>query len=150
VVIAAPSAMASGGSETILVVEDDALVRGYVTAQLEQLGYHPIACANGVEALRLLDKGLNFDLLFTDVIMSGGMNGRELANAILERRPEAKVLFTSGYTESAIFHHGRLDRDVLLLEKPYRRSDLARMVRFALGSPGSLDQAQRGRYRTTA
>jgi CheY-like chemotaxis protein len=73
-----------------------------------------------------------FDLLLTDMIMPGGMNGRQLADAVRLRRPAMRVLFTSSYTEDAIIHHGRLDPGVLLLPKPYRRSDLARMIRLAL------------------
>jgi CheY-like chemotaxis protein len=79
-----------------------------------------------------LDGGAMFDLLLTDVIMPGGINGRQLADTVTLRRPSVKVLYTSGYTENAIVHHGRLDAGVLLLAKPYRRSDLARMVRLAL------------------
>jgi CheY-like chemotaxis protein len=74
------------------------------------------------------------DLLFTDVIMPGGMNGRQLAVEALKRKPGLKVLYTSGYTEDAIVHHGRLDEGVLLLAKPYRRSDLARLIRTALAA----------------
>ena len=73
-----------------------------------------------------------FDLLFTDVIMPGAMNGRQLANELLKSKPGLKVLFTSGYTENAIIHHGRLDSGVLLLAKPYRKSDMADMIRKAL------------------
>ena len=69
--------------------------------------------------------GNPFDLLFTDVIMPGAMNGRQLADELAKSRPGLKVLFTSGYTENAIIHHGRLDTGVLLLAKPYRKSDLA-------------------------
>jgi CheY-like chemotaxis protein len=132
---AKPSASAPipGGNETILVVEDDILVRNYVTAQLHNLGYSTLVAGNAAEALVLIDGGAEFDLLFTDVIMPGAMNGRDLAEAALERRPDLKVLFTSGYTEDAIVHHGRLDPGVLLLEKPYRKSELARMVRLAIG-----------------
>ena len=72
------------------------------------------------------------DVLFTDVIMPG-TNGRQLAEAARKLRPELKVLYTSGYTENAIVHHGRLDPGVLLLAKPYRKADLARMMRQALG-----------------
>ncbi|MBV8925950.1 MAG: PAS domain S-box protein [Bradyrhizobium sp.] len=122
----------SGGHETILVVEDDRLVREYVLTQLRSLGYVTLAAANAAEALALLDQDQPFDLLFTDVIMPGPMNGRRLADTILQRRPDLKVLFTSGYTENAIIHHGRLDSGVLLLAKPYRKSDLARMIRKAL------------------
>ena len=75
-----------------------------------------------------------FDLLFTDVIMPGGINGRQLADEIRKRQPDLRVLFTSGYTENAIIHHGRLDSGVSLLAKPYRKSDLARMIRMALGA----------------
>lgn len=121
------------GNETILVVEDDALVRRYVTAQLESLGYATIAAADGAAALALVDRGITFDLLFTDVIMPGGMNGRQLADAVRQRRPDVNVLYTSGYTENAIVHHGRLDPGVALLNKPYRKSDLARKIREVLG-----------------
>jgi CheY-like chemotaxis protein len=121
-----------GGGETILVVEDDPLVRQYASAQLAHLGYRAILTANGPEALAEVEKGTAFDLLFTDMVMPGGMNGRQLADAVRARRPDMRVLFSSGYTEDAIFHHGRLEPGVLLLPKPYRRSDLARMIRQAL------------------
>ena len=130
---AASVAAPPGGNETILVVEDDALVRGYVVAQLQSLGYATLAANDGVQALALVDKGAAFDLLFTDVIMPGGMNGRQLAEAVLERRPAVNVLYTSGYTENAVVHHGRLDPGVSLLNKPYRKADLARKIRGALG-----------------
>jgi PAS domain S-box-containing protein len=126
-----------GGHETILVVEDDPLVRNYVAAQLGSLGYTALAAANATEALDFLDSVANFDLLFTDVIMPGSINGRQLADEAVRRRPALKVLFTSGYTENAIVHHGRLDPGVLLLAKPYRKSDLARMVRVALAERGT-------------
>ena len=129
----AASAMAvEGGHETILVVEDDKLVRDYVLTQLHSLGYVTLDAANAAEALAIVESGHEFDLLFTDVIMPGAMNGRQLANELLGRKPGLKVLFTSGYTENAIIHHGRLDTGVLLLAKPYRKSDLAVMIRTAL------------------
>ena len=80
--------------------------------------------------MRIIDAGATIDLLFTDVIMPGDMNGRQLADEALKRRPGLKMLFTSGYTENAIVHHGRLDPGVLLLAKPYRKSELARMIRL--------------------
>jgi CheY-like chemotaxis protein len=80
-----------------------------------------------------VESGRPFDLLFTDVIMPGGMTGRQLADAVAKLRPGMKVLYTSGYTDNAIVHHGRLDEGVLLLTKPYRKSQLALMVRQALG-----------------
>ena len=129
--IDAPTAI-EGGPETILVVEDDKLVRDYVLTQLRSLGYVTLDAANGTEALALVEAGHAFDLLFTDVIMPGAMNGRQLADEIARRRPGLKVLFTSGYTENAIIHHGRLDTGVLLLAKPYRKSELAGMIRIAL------------------
>jgi CheY-like chemotaxis protein len=124
--------MLEGGSETVLLVEDDPLVRKSVTSQLESIGYRTIAAADGAEALAVVDSGAAFDLLFTDVIMTGTMNGRQLANEVAKRRPGVNVLFTSGYTEDAIVHHGRPDPGALLLAKPYRKVELARMVRRAI------------------
>ncbi|MGK2852436.1 MAG: PAS domain-containing protein [Candidatus Limnocylindrales bacterium] len=121
-----------GGNETVLLVEDDHLVRSYATESLMALGYRVVAAANGPEALGRLREHDDIALLFTDVIMPGGMNGRQLADAILATRPATRVLFTSGYAEDAIVHHGRLDAGVRLLAKPYRRADLARAVRSAL------------------
>jgi PAS domain S-box-containing protein len=137
---AAEAAVAlEGGSETILVVEDDPLVRSYVATQLNGLGYTTLTAANAAEALEYIDGVKDFDLLFTDVIMPGSLNGRQLADEAVRRRPGLKVLYTSGYTENAIVHHGRLDPGVLLLAKPYRKSDLARMVRIALGRSSEQD-----------
>jgi CheY-like chemotaxis protein len=124
-------AVIGGGHESILVVEDDDLVRNYVITQLRSLGYRTSTAKNAAEALTIINSGVELDLLFTDVIMPGIMNGRQLADEAVKRRPALKVLFTSGYTENAIVHHGRLDPGVLLLAKPYRKSDLARMVRKA-------------------
>jgi PAS domain S-box-containing protein len=121
-----------GGHETILVVEDDRLVRDYVLTQLHSLGYVTLQAANAAEALAIVASGKPFDLLFTDVIMPGKMNGRQLADEVLKTRPDLRVVYTSGYTENAIIHHGRLDSGVLLLAKPYRKSDLARIIRKAL------------------
>jgi signal transduction histidine kinase len=120
------------GWETIMVVEDDSLVRNFVAAQLQSLGYKTVAAADARAALVIIDNGQPFDLLFTDVIMPGGMTGRQLADETAKRRPGIKVLYTSGYTDNAIVHHGRLDKGVLLLTKPYRKSQLAKMVRLAL------------------
>jgi CheY-like chemotaxis protein len=122
------------GDESILIVEDDALVREYVVTQIGRLGYDTLAASNAAEAPAIIDGPERIDLLFTDVIMPGGMNGRQLATEAQTRRRGLKVLFTSGYTENAIVHHGRLDAGVLLLPKPYLSSDLARMIRTALAS----------------
>jgi PAS domain S-box-containing protein len=129
---AASAPAVEGGTETILVVEDDKLVRDYVLTQLRSLGYVTLSAANGTEALALVEAGNGFDLLFTDVIMPGAMNGRQLADELKKKKPGLKVLYTSGYTENAIVHHGRLDSGVLLLAKPYRKSDMAGMIRKAL------------------
>jgi PAS domain S-box-containing protein len=131
---AAVSANVEGGTETVLVVEDDSLVRRYVMTQIESLGYTTFEAANASEALQIIDAAPTLDLLFTDVIMPGSMNGRQLVDEAKKRRPALKTLYTSGYTENAIVHHGRLDSGVLLLAKPYRKSELARMLRLALGS----------------
>ncbi len=131
---AAISSHVEGGTETVLVVEDNSLVRRYVMTQIESLGYTTLEAANAGEALQLIDATPSLHLLFTDVIMPGSMNGRQLVDEALKRRPHLKTLYTSGYTENAIVHHGRLDSGVLLLAKPYRKSELARMLRLALGS----------------
>jgi CheY-like chemotaxis protein len=123
-----------GGDESILIVEDDALVREYVVTQINRLGYDTLAANNAAEALAIINGPERIDLLFTDVIMPGAMNGRQLAIEAQTLRPGLKFLYTSGYTENAIVHHGRLDAGVLLLPKPYLSSDLARMIRTALAS----------------
>ena len=115
-----------GGSETILCVEDDNEVRAYVISQLESLGYNVISAADAAEALAVVEAGTPFDLLFTDIVMPGNFNGRQLAEKIAEQRPDLKVLFTSGNTYGVIplqNHGGQL------LTKPYRRAELARMLR---------------------
>jgi CheY-like chemotaxis protein len=102
--------------------------------QIGRLGYDTLAANNAAEALAIINGPGRIDLLFTDVIMPGAMNGRQLAVAAQTLRPGLKILYTSGYTENAIVHHGRLDAGVLLLPKPYLGSDLARMIRTALAS----------------
>ena len=98
----------------------------------QSLGYRTITAANGPDALAFLNQEVAFDLLFTDIVMPGGMNGRELAEAVTRRRPGVAVLYMSGYPDAAIMHDGRLDPGVALLSKPYRQSDLARMIRQVL------------------
>jgi PAS domain S-box-containing protein len=120
------------GTETILVVEDDRLVQDFVVAQLRSLGYNTITASHAAEALTQVEAGHGFDLLFTDVIMPGAMNGNELAAEVTRRRPGTKVLYTSGYTDNAMVEHGRLGKSAQLLTKPYRKSELALAVRLAL------------------
>ena len=121
-----------GGTEHLLLVEDEALVREHVAQQLRALGYRVTTADSGAQALEVLHRGEYFDLLFTDVVMPGGMTGPELATHARRLRPHLRVLFTSGYTEDTIVHHGRLDPGVALLEKPYRRRELAEKIRLTL------------------
>ena len=121
-----------GRSEVILVVEDDDMVRASAVSMLRDLGYACIHASDGDQALELIKSGVKFDLLFTDVIMPGVVKSRDLVKATQELRPGLPVLFTSGYTENAIVHHGRLDEGVQLLSKPYSRDDLARKIRGLL------------------
>lgn len=121
-----------GGHEHILVVEDDGLVREHLSSQLKGLGYRVTQAENGPRAVDMLKKNDDINLLLTDVVMPGGMNGRELADLTRELWPEIRILFTSGYTENAIIHNGRLDSKVELLSKPYRRRELAAKVRKVL------------------
>jgi PAS domain S-box-containing protein len=120
------------GSETILVTEDEDAVRTYVIEQLTSLGYKVLESTNAIDALAILDARDDVDLLFTDVVLPGGMNGRQLADQARVKRPALKVLYTTGYTENAVVHHGKLDAGVELLSKPYRRADLARHIRKIL------------------
>ncbi len=120
------------GAEKILLVEDNDLVRQYSSSQLSALGYDVVETSSGPEALELLQKRDDFDLLFTDIVMPGGMNGRQLADAARELHPQLLVLYTSGYTDNAIVHHGRLDPGAHLLNKPYGRAELARKIREVL------------------
>jgi PAS domain S-box-containing protein len=125
----------TGGTETILCVEDDASVRGNVTTQLESLGYTVITASNAAEALAIVDGGAEFDLLFTDIVMRGKMNGKQLAERMRLRWPSLRVLLTSGYTDHTIIRDGRLVPDFFFLPKPYRRPQLARMLRRCLDAP---------------
>jgi PAS domain S-box-containing protein len=129
-----PGAAVVGGNERLLVVEDDAIVRAFVADQLHGLGYEVVTAATGPEALGMLERGADFDLLFTDMVMPGGMNGRELADAARALRPDLPVLFTSGYTEDGVVRGGRRDGGVALLPKPYRRADLAASIRDVLAA----------------
>jgi PAS domain S-box-containing protein len=123
---------ATGGSETILVVEDDVLVRNFVVAQLQSLGYRTLAAPDGLSAVAILRGSEPCDLLFTDVVMPAGMSGRQLAQEAARIRPGLKVLYTSGYSDETIMPNGRLEPGVLLLQKPYRKAELAQMIRRAI------------------
>jgi PAS domain S-box-containing protein len=126
-----------GGSETILVVEDDPNVQATVVGMLGDLGYHVLRADNAEMALAVLRAGVRCDLLFTDVVMPGPVKSTELARQAKILLPNLKVLYTSGYTQNAIIHGGRLDPGVELLSKPYRREKLAAKVRQMLGGQGA-------------
>ncbi|MGV1846317.1 MULTISPECIES: PAS domain S-box protein [unclassified Rhizobium] len=123
---------ASGGTETILVAEDDEDVRATVVEMLGDLGYRVLKAVDAASALTIIESGLPIDLLFTDVVMPGPLKSAELARKAKQRQPDMAVLFTSGYTENSIVHGGRLDAGVELLSKPYSRDALARRIRQLL------------------
>jgi signal transduction histidine kinase/ActR/RegA family two-component response regulator len=138
-----PGGLAVTGTETVLLVDDDEIVRTTVAAMLEDLGYTVLLAQNGAEALAVLKREANIDLLFTDVVMPGPINGRILAERAMQIVPTLKILFTSGYTENAIVHNNRLDPGVELLSKPYGREQLAAKLRRVLdGAPREPRQAR--------
>ncbi len=134
-------ALAVTGTETVLLVDDDEIVRATVGSMLEELGYAVLSAASGAEALSIIEADARIDLLFTDVVMAGPIGGRKLAERAVAIRPALKVLFTSGYTENAIVHNGRLDSGVELLSKPYGRDVLAAKIRRVLD--GSVQEPGR-------
>jgi CheY-like chemotaxis protein len=119
------------GSETILLVEDDRLVRAYAATQLGALGYRVVIAENAQRAIEAVEGGCAPDLLFTDMIMPGGMNGRDLAEKLRRLRPGLRVLYTSGYAARATSEIPDGAHEALL-GKPYRRRDLAAKVRDVL------------------
>jgi len=123
-----------GGTETILVVEDDLAVQAAVVNSLQTLGYRVLRASDAQAALSILESGVHVDLLFTDVVMPGPLRSPELAARARQVMPGIAVLFTSGYTRNAVVHGGRLDPGVELLSKPYRQEDLARKIRHVLGN----------------
>ena len=131
-----PVAERSNGADErpdqILLVEDDEEVNRFSSEVLREEGYHVISTHDAAAGLRLLDANPDIKLLFTDVVLPGGMNGRQLADEALRRRPNLRVLYTTGYTRNAIIHHGRLDADVDLLTKPFTSDALAKKVRQIL------------------
>ncbi len=141
IVIAAEAGPIAGGTETILVVEDDEGVRQTVVDILADLGYSVLKAKDAAGALIVIESGAPIDLLFTDVVMPGPLRSTDLAKKARERRPEVGVLFTSGYTDNAIVHGGRLDEGTHLLSKPYTREALARKLRQVLGDRSGKDGA---------
>jgi CheY-like chemotaxis protein len=129
----APDVPKSEGQK-ILLVEDDAELNRFGTEVLQELGYRVVSVADGPSALKAIERHPDIELLFTDVVLPNGLNGRELAHEVQRRRPAVKVLFTTGYTRNAIVHEGRLDEDVELLTKPFTFDALAAKVRRVLDS----------------
>jgi CheY-like chemotaxis protein len=121
-----------GGDETILLVEDHEDLRTYSKDVLTDLGYRVVEASDGADALRRLAEDPSIHLLFTDVVLPGGMDGRRLADEASRRRPGLKVLFTTGYTRNAIVHNGKLDPAVELLTKPFTADALGSRVRALL------------------
>lgn len=127
-----------GGNETILVVEDDRKVQSTVVDTLSQLGYAVLKADDAQSALAIVRSGIHIDLLFTDVVMPGPLRSPEMARQAARMLPHLKVLFTSGYTQNAIVHGGRLDAGIELLSKPYSREQLAHKIRRMLQGPHSV------------
>jgi PAS domain S-box-containing protein len=129
---APPDAARWVGAESILVVEDEEALRAYTSEILRELGYRVLEADNGAAALEMLERGDPVDLLLTDVVMPGGLNGRQLADEAMRRRPGLKVIFMTGYTRNAIVHQGRLDAGVSLIGKPFAFHELAEKIRSRL------------------
>ena len=123
---------ADGGSETILVVEDHEDLRAYCVGVLQELGYRVLEASNGRRALEILQADTDVALLFTDVVLPDGLDGRELAREAQHRRPGLRVLFTTGYARNAVIHNGRLEAGVCLIGKPFTFAELAARVRAVL------------------
>ncbi|MDB5580060.1 MAG: sensor hybrid histidine kinase [Bradyrhizobium sp.] len=129
------------GTETVLVVEDDPFVRSYSIQRLETLGYSVIAAVDGNDALQKLRSGKKVDILFTDIVMPGGINGWELADLAKKLRPGLPVLLTSGYALETLVKHGRLRAGAVVLTKPYRKEELALRLREVVSVSELLAQS---------
>ncbi|SFB82607.1 response regulator [Massilia yuzhufengensis] len=134
-----------GGSETVLVVEDDLAVQGTAVDMLTQLGYRVLRADNGDAAVAILHEQPRIDMLFTDVVMPGKVRSPELARIARTVHPSIAVLYTSGYTRNAIVHGGRLDPGVELISKPYRADDLARKIRHVFANARQVEQLRHDR-----
>ncbi|WP_061933862.1 response regulator [Aureimonas sp. AU22] len=133
----------AGGTETVLVVEDDEEVRATAVEMLTDLGYRVLKAVDAQSALNVVESGIPIDILFTDVVMPGKLKSPELARKAKERLPGLAVLFTSGYTENSIVHGGRLDAGVQLLPKPYTREALARKIRHVHANEAQANGARK-------
>ena len=129
-----PATTRAGQDETVLVVDDEPMVRMLVAEVLEELGYMAIEAADGPAGLRVLQSQARVDLLVTDVGLPGGMNGRQVADAGREARPDLKVLFITGYAENAVLSHGQLDPGMEVLTKPFAMDALASRIRTLISA----------------
>jgi CheY-like chemotaxis protein len=136
-----PAPVPQGRQETVLVVEDDPDVRELAVTLVESLGYRSLAAADAGQALKWLAERPDIVLLFTDIVLPGGMNGVELAQEARRCRPQLKILFTSGYTEHALVQQGCLPAGAAMLAKPYRRAGLAEKFRAVLETAPAADDA---------
>ncbi len=127
--------------ECVLIVEDDTDVRTLAVNLIDDLGYRVLEAGDGKAALGILERERRIDLLFTDVILPGGMNGNEIARRAPEYQPDIKIMYMSGYSHDALIHQGRMDDAVVLLQKPFRRAELAVKLREALENPPKSDKA---------
>ena len=141
IVLPADAGPVAGGAETILVVEDDEGVRSTVVDMLTDLGYRVLKAKDAQAALVVIESGISIDLLFTDVVMPGPLRSTELVKKARDRLQGVAILFTSGYTDNAIVHGGRLDEGTHLLSKPYTREALAKKIRQVLGDHAKKDGA---------
>ncbi len=137
-----PTGPIEGGTETILVVEDDEEVRNTVVETLGDLGYRVLTARDAQAGLTVVESGIPIDVIFTDVVMPGPLKSREMARRAQERLPNLAVLFTSGYTENSIVHGGKLDAGVELLSKPYTREALARRIRHVIANRKQVSLAR--------
>jgi PAS domain S-box-containing protein len=126
------------GTETVLVVEDDPFVRSYAAMRLQSLGYSVVAAVNGADALEKLRTHISIDVLFTDIVMPGGINGWELAERAQQVRPGLPVLLTSGYALETLVRHGQHRDGAVVLTKPYRKAELAQRLREVIGQAQAL------------
>ena len=142
--VARPDISLLRGTETVLLVEDDDGVRAYSSGVLRELGYQVIEAPDAASALAALSDYPQIELLFTDVVLPGGLHGHKLAEEVRARQPGVRVLFTSGYTRNAIVHNGRLDPGVQLITKPFTYEELAERVRRVLDADASVDDPSQG------
>jgi PAS domain S-box-containing protein len=147
--VGVPSGEVQGGEETILVVEDDDEVREVAVSMLTELGYRVVKARDAASALVVVESGIPIDLIFTDVMMPGSLRSPDFARKAKERLPSVAVLFTSGYTQNAIVHGGRLDPGVELLAKPYTREALARKIRHVLSNQSQRRAVQGSQHFAT-